>query len=170
MAVAPFLAEIAVTQHGTFSVQKLIESVRSPSEAAVIANGVHPDQVPLLINDGNGAHVVSKILSCLPAEHRDFLYAGIAAHVVETCNHRQGCCAVQRCIEVATVEQFQCVEDAVMRHIFTVLSDPFGNYVVSRLMDRGAALYGSSPHPSSSTAGLSVTNERCAQLQRYADA
>lgn len=152
--VAPFLAEIATTPHGTFAVQKLVESIRSDDEAAVVAAGFGPS-VPLLLNDANGAHVVAKVLNSLPPHHRTFLFSGIAHHPLECCNHRQGCCTVQKCIEVATKEQFYLVQDAVVKQLLPIMGNPYGNYVVSKLLDRGVALLD--------------PNERRAQLQVLAD-
>jgi hypothetical protein len=169
--VAPALASIATTPHGTFAVQKLVESLRSDKETAIVCSGLARD-VPLLLNDINGGHVVQKVLQCIAAEQREFLFTGIADHLLQVCNHRQGCCVVQKCLDQATPEQFMTVHDAVVSRrplvptttttgavggetlgsrtatsssilgetLLTLMCDPYGNYVISKLLERGGSL------------------------------
>ncbi|CUG88373.1 pumilio PUF RNA binding protein 4, putative [Bodo saltans] len=175
--VAPSLASIATTPHGTFAVQKLVESLRSENEAMIVCRGLALG-VPLLLNDINGGHVVQKVLQCIPASQREFLFNGIAQNMIQVCNHRQGCCVVQKCLEQATPDQFMTVQRAAvatleMRRppqattspstsppceemLLVLMCDPYGNYVVSKLLERGVSIL--SPQ------------DRVVQLTQYVDA
>ena len=128
------LPTISTTPHGTFTVQKLIESLRSAEEKEIVCRGLSSN-VHLLMTDANGSHVVQKLLQCLGRQDRQFIYDGICASLIEICSDRQGCCIVQKCVEFAFPEQFIQLRHAILQHVLALAVDPYGNYVVANLLD-----------------------------------
>ncbi len=124
----------ATTSHGTFTVQKLIESLRHAEERDIVCRGL-ASNVPLLMTDTNGSHVVLKLLQCLAPQETQFLYDGMCRSLVAIGCDRQGCCIVQKCAEVANPEQLMQVQQAVLANVLQLAPDPFGNYVVANMLD-----------------------------------
>jgi hypothetical protein len=64
---APRLVEIALNQHGTRALQKMIEFVSTPEQVETIVHALE-SKVVELIQDLNGNHVIQKCLNRLKAE------------------------------------------------------------------------------------------------------
>jgi hypothetical protein len=135
--VAPHLPSIAVTPHGTFAAQKLVDSLRGPEERIAVCTGLASSIVPLC-TDANGAHVVQKVIAAVGVRDRLPLVRGIADNVTAIGNNRYGTCIVQRCLErtIASPAQFNMLADAIVGQCTTLVLNPFGNYVVQRLVDQ----------------------------------
>ena len=97
----PKVVRVALNTHGTRAVQKLVETLRLPEQAALATAALCPGVVAL-IKDLNGNHVVQRCLQRLSAEDAQFIYDAAGAHCVEIATHRHGCCVMQRCVDHAT--------------------------------------------------------------------
>jgi hypothetical protein len=109
------LVNVALNTHGTRAVQKLIETLTSREQRALVIAALSPGVVPL-IKDLNGNHVVQRCLQRLGPEDSQFIYDAAREHCVEVATHRHGCCVLQRCIDFATPSQKDALVDEVARH------------------------------------------------------
>ncbi len=98
------LVTVALNTHGTRAVQKLIETLTSREQRAIVISSLTPGVVSL-IKDLNGNHVVQRCLQRLGPDDSQFIYDAAAEHCVEIATHRHGCCVLQRCIDFATPQQ-----------------------------------------------------------------
>ncbi|ESL11263.1 pumilio/PUF RNA binding protein 4 [Trypanosoma rangeli SC58] len=126
------LSEVAISPHGNYAVQKLIDSLRSRQEVEVVCAALRRG-VMMLVNDLNGGHVVQKLLQCLPHDVV-FVYDIIVEMTLAICNDKQGCCVVQKCMDSALPEQLPRLQEAVLRHVLELSTNPYGNYVVTHLI------------------------------------
>lgn len=135
--IALKLPGVGTTPHGTFAVQKLIESARSRDERTMICDGL-ASNIPLLAMDANGGHVLHKVLSCLAPEDRQFVTNAICKDMARIARDKNGCCIVQRCIErsVSVPETQIQLAKAISDHVHLLLPDPYGNYVVQCLIEK----------------------------------
>jgi hypothetical protein len=98
------IVEVALNTHGTRAVQKLIETLTSREQRALVISALGPGVVSL-IKDLNGNHVVQRCLQRLGPDDSQFVYDAARNHCVEIATHRHGCCVLQRCIDFATPTQ-----------------------------------------------------------------
>lgn len=76
-AAAPHIARIALTPHGTFSVQKMIETMNTKDEMAIVRDALR-DNVAQLIRDVHGNHVIQKVLQRFEFADKAFIYDAVA--------------------------------------------------------------------------------------------
>ncbi|CAM6011016.1 unnamed protein product [Sphagnum balticum] len=128
------LVRISLNMHGTRAVQKLIETLKSPEQIAMVITALS-DGVVELIKDLNGNHVVQRCLQKLSHEDSQFIFDAAALHCVEIATHRHGCCVMQRCVDFALDHQRQRLVAEVAANALTLSQDPYGNYVVQYILD-----------------------------------
>lgn len=131
---APEMVRIALNQHGTRALQKMIEHVTTPAQVNLIVEALR-HQVVELIQDLNGNHVIQKCLNKLSATDASFIFDAVGKNCVEVGTHRHGCCVLQRCIDHADGAQKVWLIECITAHAVTLVQDPFGNYVVQYIID-----------------------------------
>jgi len=130
----PAMTQIALNQHGTRALQKMIEFISTPEQTNVVIEALRFDVVQL-IQDLNGNHVIQKCLNHLSPENAQFIFGAVGDNCVTVGTHRHGCCVLQRCIDHASGLQKGALVDRVIENAFTLVQDPFGNYVVQYILD-----------------------------------
>ncbi|KAK0651430.1 armadillo-type protein [Cercophora newfieldiana] len=128
------MVRIALNQHGTRALQKMIEHVSTPVQIKLIIDALR-DQVVELIQDLNGNHVIQKCLNKLNAQDAGFIFEAVGRHCVDVGTHRHGCCVLQRCIDHADGGQKVWLIECITNNAVTLVQDPFGNYVVQYIID-----------------------------------
>ncbi|GAB1211576.1 hypothetical protein ATERTT37_000699 [Aspergillus terreus] len=128
------LVKIALNQHGTRALQKMIEFISTPEQTTTVIQSLQ-DHVVELVQDLNGNHVIQKCLNRLSAEDAQFIYDAVGANCVVVGTHRHGCCVLQRCIDHASGEQRARLIAQITSNAFALVQDPFGNYVVQYILD-----------------------------------
>jgi len=139
-AAAPQLVKIALNQHGTRALQKMIEYISTPEQTRTVINALKQHVVDL-VQDLNGNHVIQKCLNRLSAEDSEFIYEAVGTHCVAVGTHRHGCCVLQRCIDHASGSQRVKLISQITANSFALVQDPFGNYVVQYILDLSEPLF-----------------------------
>ncbi|KAI9742450.1 MAG: hypothetical protein M1818_003984 [Claussenomyces sp. TS43310] len=128
------LVRIALNQHGTRALQKMIEFISTPGQIQTIIGALRY-QVVELIQDLNGNHVIQKCLNKLSPIDAQFIFDAVGTHCVDVGTHRHGCCVLQRCIDHASGDQKAWLIRQISNNAYTLVQDPFGNYVVQYILD-----------------------------------
>lgn len=134
------LVRIALNQHGTRALQKMIEFITTPEQIDIII-AAFGGQVVTLIQDLNGNHVIQKCLNHLTPEQAQFIFDAVGHHCLIVGTHRHGCCVLQRCIDHATGKQQEDLVHCITQNAYTLVQDPFGNYVVQYILDLNETKY-----------------------------
>lgn len=130
------MVTIALNQHGTRALQKMIEFISTREQIQIIIDALKFEVVHL-IQDLNGNHVIQKCLNHLTPEDAQFIFSAVGTHCIVVGTHRHGCCVLQRCIDHASgVQKGQLIEH-ITANAFSLVQDPFGNYVVQYILDLG---------------------------------
>lgn len=132
----PAMTKIALNQHGTRALQKMIEFISTPEQTALIIEALRNDVVQL-IQDLNGNHVIQKCLNHLSSHDAIFIFEAVGAHCITVGTHRHGCCVLQRCIDHADGMQKGKMVQHIINNAYSLVQDPFGNYVVQYILDLG---------------------------------
>jgi hypothetical protein len=130
----PQLVPIALNQHGTRALQKMIEFVSTTQQIQMVIDALRGHVVDL-VQDLNGNHVIQKCLNRLSAEDAQFIYDAVGSQCVIVGTHRHGCCVLQRCIDHASGDQRARLIAQITSNAFSLVQDPFGNYVVQYILD-----------------------------------
>ncbi|KAL7624337.1 hypothetical protein AAE478_005899 [Parahypoxylon ruwenzoriense] len=134
------MVRIALNQHGTRALQKMIEFVSTPTHVQLIINALRYRVVDL-IQDLNGNHVIQKCLNKLSAEDAQFIFSAVGNNCIEVGTHRHGCCVLQRCIDHASGEQKLWLVTKITENAARLVQDPFGNYVVQYIIDLNESIF-----------------------------
>lgn len=134
------LVRIALNQHGTRALQKMIEHITTQEQIDIIINALRY-RVVELIQDLNGNHVIQKCLNKLSSKDAQFIFDAVGKHCVEVGTHRHGCCVLQRCIDYADGEQKAWLIHQISNNAYTLMQDPFGNYVVQYICDLNEPIF-----------------------------
>jgi hypothetical protein len=86
--------EIAVNISGTHSLQSLIEIVNMEEEETLIKKLVEPYILKLAFN-GNGTHIIQKVITCFEESTRTFLNEFILDNLTSICLNANGICVVR---------------------------------------------------------------------------
>eukprot|EP01063_Lacrimia_lanifica_P030085 TRINITY_DN4727_c0_g1_i1.p1 TRINITY_DN4727_c0_g1~~TRINITY_DN4727_c0_g1_i1.p1 ORF type:complete len:629 (+),score=189.22 TRINITY_DN4727_c0_g1_i1:47-1888(+) len=135
--LAQHMAVIAYNMHGTRVVQKTIEQIKPNAKEQIrrIIAGVR-HQVPSLIKDLNGNHIVQEVLQSFSPEENQFVHDNVLGpRVVEFGTHRHGCCVLQRCIEYGSDEQKMRLVGDIITNGLCLVQDPFGNYLLQYILE-----------------------------------
>jgi hypothetical protein len=92
---------ICTNQHGTRSIQKIIEVIKEQEHFELIIHYMK-DKIRTLAEDINGNHVIQKILVTWPEKWNQFIFDVMIAKCREIVCHKHGCCVMQKCIDGAT--------------------------------------------------------------------
>ncbi|KAB8090586.1 hypothetical protein EE612_015808 [Oryza sativa] len=128
------LLRVSLNSHGTRSIQKLIETVKTRKQIMLIISALQPGFIHL-VNDPNGNHVIQKCLKNFDAEENKFIFEAAATHCVEMAINRHGCCVLQSCISNAYGEyQIKLIMQICADGLY-LAQDQFGNYVIQYVLD-----------------------------------
>lgn len=131
---APQMVKIALNQHGTRALQKMIEYVSTAEQINIIIEALRHNVVTL-IQDLNGNHVIQKCLNHLGSKDSQFIFEAVGAACIVVGTHRHGCCVLQRCIDHASGDQRAALIGSITANAYSLVQDPFGNYVVQYILD-----------------------------------
>lgn len=130
----PAMTQIALNQHGTRALQRMIEFINTQEQTELIISALKFDVVQL-IQDLNGNHVIQKCLNHLSPQDAQFIFDAVGTHCVIVGTHRHGCCVLQRCVDHASGLQKGALISHIIDNAFSLVQDPFGNYVVQYILD-----------------------------------
>lgn len=130
----PAMTQIALNQHGTRALQRMIEAISTQDQTQLIIDALRFDVVQL-IQDLNGNHVIQKCLNHLDPHDAQFIFDAVGNNCVVVGTHRHGCCVLQRCVDHASGVQKGALIDHIIQNAFSLVQDPFGNYVVQYILD-----------------------------------
>ncbi|EXB55300.1 Putative pumilio-7-like protein [Morus notabilis] len=125
---------ISLNTHGTRSVQKLVETLKTRHQVSRLVSALEPGFIAL-IKDLNGNHVVQRCLQCLSNEDNKFIFDGAAKNCVSIATHQHGCCVLQRCIHHSTGEHRENLVSEISDNALLLAEDAYGNYVVQFILD-----------------------------------
>lgn len=132
------LNTIALNQHGTRALQKMIQTINTKKQSQMIVNALG-GKVVALMKDLNGNHVIQRCLNEFSGSGCQFIYDAVARNCTEIAKHKHGCCVFQRCIDHATMAQRTQLVGVITKNVLELVQDQFGNYVVQYVLDLGCA-------------------------------
>lgn len=131
---APKIASIALTPHGTFSVQKMVETIATREEMEILRGALSKDVVRL-VKDAHGNHVIQKVLQRFSFADKEFIYTAVGSDCASIAKNKQGCCVLQRCLEHASELQKTTLVNHILSCCLEIADDPFGNYVLQYVLE-----------------------------------
>lgn len=88
------------------------------------------------IQDQNGNHVIQKCIETIPQNMVRFIVDSFEGQVQRQATHSYGCRVIQRILENCP-EQTDKIMDEVVESIHQLVRDPYGNYVVQHVLQKG---------------------------------
>ncbi|EFH70151.1 hypothetical protein ARALYDRAFT_891233 [Arabidopsis lyrata subsp. lyrata] len=129
------LIKICLNTYGTRVVQKMIKTVKTKQQIALVKSGLKPGFLAL-VNDLNGSHVLQSCLEFLGPNDTKFVLEAATKYCAEIATHRHGCRVLQCCLINTVGPQNDRLVAEILRNSHHLSQDPFGNYVVQCLIEQ----------------------------------
>lgn len=123
-------------------IQKLVDCCTAVEEIGKLVDTIAGSLVTLA-KDINGNHVLGKLLAktANPLDSAAYnkinrtIYLQLSEHCFDICRNRQGCCVIQKCIQLAPSPYREDFIQLILNSALKLVQDPFGNYVVQYILD-----------------------------------
>ncbi|KAI9354075.1 armadillo-type protein [Zopfochytrium polystomum] len=134
-AVAPHMATIGVHKNGTWVVQKMIDSAKTPAQMAVVVSAIRPFTPPLLL-DQFGNYVVQCCLR-LGTQRNQFIFDAMHTKCWDIAQGRFGARAMRACLESqhTTKRQQKHVAISIVQNSVLLVTNPNGALLITWLLD-----------------------------------
>ncbi len=132
ISAGPSLCAVAVDQHGTRALQKLIERISTRKQRMLLERYLAP-YVVALIGDLNGNHVIQKCVQRFRDSDLQFIVDQISANIVPVSTHKHGCCVLQKLLNKCNMQQIEQLGEQIVQHSLALMEDQYANYVVQYL-------------------------------------
>ncbi|CAA7024311.1 unnamed protein product [Microthlaspi erraticum] len=132
------LIEISCNNYGTRVVQKMIETVKTKQQIAMVKLGLEPGRLAL-VTDLKGNHVIQTCLKSLGPNHNKFVLEAVTKYCFAIASDQYGCCVVQCCISNSVGAQRERLIDEISRNSLYLSQDPYGNFVVQFLIEKNVS-------------------------------
>jgi len=86
------------------------------------------------MKDINGTHILLKFFTSFDLSFIKFAYDLINENLMEISLHKNGCCAIQKCLEIATGIVKRSLISNIIENCLSLIIDPYGNYVVQHVI------------------------------------
>lgn len=150
-ALKDHLIDLAKDSHGTRGVQKIVEQSIARDRVDQLMQALPADQAEELARNITGFHVIVKLLDSLPSDRTTELLerlCGDPDKVLALGKDQWGCCVLKKCLDRSEGDMKERILESVAKHVFDLVQDAFGNYVVQHLILNKVA--GSTPNPNMS--------------------
>ena len=135
MQIDPRLAELGIHKNGTWAAQKIIDTVKSPSQMKLIADSLHPYTVPLFL-DQYGNYVLQCCLRFgFPANN--FIFETMLSKLWQIAQGRFGARAMRACLEShhATKDQQRMLASTIALHCVQLATNTNGALLLTWFLD-----------------------------------
>ncbi|KAK4777797.1 hypothetical protein SAY87_017984 [Trapa incisa] len=127
------LIRISCDMHGTRSVQKIIESLKTPEHFSILMASLRPGMVTLMKNT-NGNHVTVCCLEHLAPRYREVIFEVAALNCIDLASDRFGCVVLQKCLGHPGDEQRHHLIWEIVSNSLSICQNKFGNYVIQYVL------------------------------------
>ncbi len=86
------------------------------------------------MKDINGTHILLKFFTTFDLSYIKIAYDLINENLIEISLHKNGCCAIQKCLEIATGIVKRSLINNIIENCLSLIIDPYGNYVVQHVI------------------------------------
>eukprot|EP00347_Sterkiella_histriomuscorum_P005046 403358108 len=132
----PNILLISRDKKGTHSMQCLIEMINMPEEEEELKKGIQ-DHIIDLAFDGNGTHVLQKVLLCMKEENIDFIINPILEKFIELSMDQNGLCVIKKIIsKIQGHETKIAISKKLSNHVEELVQSPYGNYAVQQALEK----------------------------------
>ncbi|RKP02974.1 hypothetical protein CXG81DRAFT_24380 [Caulochytrium protostelioides] len=136
--IAPYMAAIGVHKNGTWVVQKVIDTAKTPVQIHAIVTALRPFTPPLLL-DQFGNYVVQCCLR-LGTHRNQFVFDAMHYKCDEIAQGRFGARAMRACLEsqYTTKRQQKFVAIAIVQNAVSLVMNPNGAILITWLLEMSA--------------------------------
>ncbi len=138
------IKELSLQMYGCRVIQKSIEYLSIQSILKIIKELNNKDDIMTLVLDQNGNHVIQKLIEKLPFENLKFIHFFLKGHYYKLATHSYGCRVIQRLLEFSTIDIKIEILNELMKFIFYLIQDQFGNYVIQHIIQSSSSSSSSS--------------------------
>jgi len=133
------LVELSQDPHGTRAVQCLITTLAMHDvlrDIQLVIDALEKNCLAL-VHSSHGNHVIQACLTNFSCTANNFIHETILNNFIHVANNRYGCCVLQCGLKRANYEQYQQLLSSLVEHTLVLVKDPYGNYAVQFILDRG---------------------------------
>ena len=128
--------EICIDKSGTYSIQSLIDTIKTPFEEKIIENLLYKNLLLLFCNE-NSHHIIQKIIIDYPEYKRDFLNNFLLGNLNKICTNLYGSlCVIKFIIMNSNLYiRFQLIR-AIQSMFFNLVMNRYGCSIIFFLLEK----------------------------------
>lgn len=127
------IENIATNQYGTRVIQIMINRIKEKYEIKRFVSLIESNLL-LFMMDSNAYHIIIKCISSYDELYLSTLFKKMKKIIVDICVDKIGCCAIQKCIEKASLAKRNILINKITKNTMKLISDQNGNYVLLHIL------------------------------------
>jgi hypothetical protein len=131
--LAPEIGVVACQKHGSFSVQALVETIRTQDHIDVFVEAMN-DKLKTVLLHSSGHFVALRFLQRFP-HHCKFLLDCIEKNALEICTDHHGLRVMKEVLKVMGPKELSNIYKEITRITTKLVENQYGNYVIQAVLD-----------------------------------
>lgn len=127
------LADIGSNPYGTRVVQALIDKLKIKEDCLKFSLSLEP-LLNIFLKNSNAYHIIVKCIATFDEGSLQFIYNYLKKNVHEIATNKVGCCAFQKCLDLATSSPKLQLMNSVCKNVTKLIFDSQGHYVISHVV------------------------------------
>ncbi|XP_027361256.1 pumilio homolog 12-like [Abrus precatorius] len=123
------LKEVCMHNHGTRSIQKFLEHLKTPEQISTAVFALKRITVRLS-KSINGGYVIQQCLKLFSPALTKFILDEVTKNCVEIASDKSGCSLFQKCLHHAKGDAMRRLIEEIVSYALVLAEHPYGNYVV----------------------------------------
>lgn len=133
--------QLCTDKSGTYSIQALIDAIKTPNEEKIIENLLKQNLLLLICNE-NSHHIIQKIIIDFPEHKREFLSTFILDNIDKISTNEYGAlCMIKFIIMNSNLNLRQQLIKAFEKHLYLLLSNKYSCSVLLFVMEKYGFAY-----------------------------
>jgi len=153
--LAPQIALVSCHKQGSFSIQSIMESLRTQTEIEMIVEALSKHVMQIILNC-SGHHVIIRFLSKFGWPFTRFVHRALVGHCYVFSTDHYGLRVMKAAVDAGPHSQLTNVFNCISKHTNNLVVNQYGNYIIQHLLDV-------CPSPITNT----IKEKLCGQYVRY---
>jgi len=134
MNLAPSIAVVSCHKQGSFSIQAMMDSLRSGPEIETLVEALSKHVMQIILNC-SGHYVILRFLSKFGWPYTRFVHRALVGHCYDFSTDHYGLRVMKAAVDAGPHSQLTNVFNCIVKHTNTLVENQYGNYIIQHLLD-----------------------------------
>jgi len=132
--LAPSIAIVSCHKQGSFSIQSIMESLKTQTEIEMIVEALSKHVMQIILNC-SGHHVIIRFLSKFGWPFTRFVHRALVGHCYVFSTDHYGLRVMKAAVDAGPHSQLTNVFNCISKHTNNLVVNQYGNYIIQHLLD-----------------------------------